>query len=132
MPRPKSLRPKYCLSKSDGRAFVTLNGKRKYLGDYGSQESRDAYDAALGEWIARGRALEGGTRTPGCTITGPTVSVLINAFWEHAQTYYRKPDGTPTSEVAIFRDVLRPLRRLYAATLAADLRQAQLRDCARK
>ena len=30
MPRPKSLKPAYCLHKPSGRAFVTLHGKRIY------------------------------------------------------------------------------------------------------
>jgi hypothetical protein len=55
MPRPKSLKPKYCLHKSSGRAFVVLDGQFVYLGQHGTQESRDAYDRVIGEWIARGR-----------------------------------------------------------------------------
>ena len=41
MPR-KSI-PKYCLHKGSGQAYVKLNGKRRYLGVYGSTESREAY-----------------------------------------------------------------------------------------
>ena len=55
MPRPKSLKPAFCCHKSSGRAFVKLDGKRIYLGRHGSQESKDAYDRAIGEWISRGR-----------------------------------------------------------------------------
>src|SRR5215204_7138286 len=36
MPRPKSLKPSYCRDKATNRAYVTLNGKRKYLGPPGS------------------------------------------------------------------------------------------------
>jgi hypothetical protein len=43
---------------------------------------------------------------------------LAAAFWRHAQTYYRKPDGTPTSEVKNFRYVLKPLNRLFGHTAA--------------
>jgi hypothetical protein len=58
MARPKKSKPDYCRDKSSDRPFVTLNGKRKYLGppgSYGSQASRDAYDRLIGEWIAAGR-----------------------------------------------------------------------------
>src|SRR5205807_1720622 len=48
------------------------------------------------------------------------INALILSFWQHAQAYYRKPDGTPTSEVANFQQVLRLLRRLYGTTAAAD------------
>jgi hypothetical protein len=42
----------YCLDKSSGRAFVTLNGRRTYLGKHGTPASRDEYDRVIGEWIA--------------------------------------------------------------------------------
>jgi hypothetical protein len=32
-----------------------INGQKKYLGDYGTQASRDEYDRLVGEWIAAGR-----------------------------------------------------------------------------
>ena len=39
MPRPRTLKPKYCLDKSSQRAFVILDGAKTYLGRYGTQES---------------------------------------------------------------------------------------------
>src|SRR5215203_2512915 len=108
MARPRSDKPAYCLDRDSGRAFVTLNGKRKYLGRHGTPESRDKYDVVIGEWKSRGRQSE--PTTPGDD-DGITVSVLIAAFWDHAQRYYRKPDGTPTSEVDNMRQALRPLRK---------------------
>jgi hypothetical protein len=114
MARPKSLKPSYCLDKSSGRAFVTLNG-RVYLGKHGTQASRDEYDRVIGEWITTGRS-----NAPAATASSPTVTVSIVAlaFWTHAQSYYRKPDGTPTSELDNVRLALKPLRRLYGATPA--------------
>jgi integrase len=117
MPRPKSLKPSYCLDKSSGRAFVTLNGKRTYLGVHGSQASRDEYDRVIGEWIAGGRgAIVATPQAP----SGVTVSVVVAAFWQHAQTYYRTEDGTPTQEVDNLRQALRPLRKLYGSTPATE------------
>jgi integrase len=116
MSRPKSLKPAYCLHKPSGRAYVTLDGKQVNLGQHDTQESRDRYDMLIAEWIKRGRtpvASEASEPT-----SGLTVSQLIAAFWEHCQTYYRLPDGTPTSEVENFRQALRPLRRLYGGTPA--------------
>jgi hypothetical protein len=100
MPRPRPLKPSYCFDKSSGRAFVTLNGTRKYLGPHGTQASRDEYDRAIGEWIAAGRQ---GPVARGEQHDGPTVSTVFAAFWSHAQGYYRHPDGTPTSEVENLR-----------------------------
>jgi hypothetical protein len=117
MARPRKLKPAYCHAKDTSRAFVTLNGKRKYVGEYGTQASRDEYDRVVGEWIAAGRAalpaIGENARDAGITVT-----VLIAGFWDHAQRYYRKPDGTPTSEVDNMRQALRPLRRLYGETSA--------------
>jgi len=44
----------------------------------------------------------------------------VARFWQHAQGYYRKPDGTMTCEVDNFRQALRPLRQLYGETAAKD------------
>jgi integrase len=41
------------------------------------------------------------------------VSILIDRFWTHCQTYYRADDGSPTSEVASFKQALRLLNRMY-------------------
>src|SRR5215208_3486592 len=98
MSRPKSLKPKYCHDKSTDRAFVILDGRKTYLGRYGSQDSKDRYDQLIGEWIASGRrtppaaAAEDADAAPAA---GMTVSEVVLRYWTHAQTYYRKPDGTP-------------------------------------
>jgi hypothetical protein len=49
--------PKLCHNKATGRAYVTLNGRRVYLGTWGSQEAGERYAAALAEWQANGRQL---------------------------------------------------------------------------
>ena len=49
-----------------------------------------------------------------------TVIELIAKFWQHAQQYYRRKDGTPTSEVENHRQALRPLRELYGRSRADD------------
>ena len=41
-------------------------------------------------------------------------------LWEHAQKYYRRPDGTQTGEVPSIRKALSPLRRLYGTSPAPD------------
>jgi hypothetical protein len=118
MARPKTLKPKYCLNKIDGRAFVTLSGKRKYLGNHGTQASRDEYDRVVGEWIATGRQGAAGRADQP---VGTTVSTVIAAFWTHAQTYYAaciRQDGKVTGELDNYRLALKPLRRLYGATPA--------------
>src|SRR4051794_15421990 len=112
MPRPRSLKPKYCLDKPSCRAFVMLSGNRVYLGRHGTQESRDEYDRLVGEWIAQGRPR---------TILdesddGPTVTQIIVAFWSAAKTMYLAPPHAegkrPSGELGNYFDALKPLRRL--------------------
>jgi integrase len=138
MPRPRSLKPKYCLHKPSGRAYVFLDGRRTYLGPHGSQESLDAYDRAIGEWIARGRrplargpAPQASGATTG-TPDGPTVRIVLHAFWTHAQARYAappdpKPDRRPAGELGNYRDAMRPLKRLYAALPAEQFTPPRLK-----
>ena len=97
--------------RSRDRAFVRLNGQRFYLGRYGSPESKEEYRRLIAEWEANGRRIL-------ATSADLTVVELIAHFWQHAQTYYRKLDGTPTSEIGSYRLALRPLKELYGRTPA--------------
>ena len=105
--------PKYRKHKATGQAVVTLDGKDIYLGRYGSRASKAEYDRLIAEWLANGRRL---------VHQAEAISVmeLIDRFWHHVEQHYRKPDGTPTSEVQWFRASLRPLRHLYGLTPARD------------
>ena len=51
MARPRSLKPAYCHDRASGRAYVTIDGRKKYLGKCDTQDSRDAYDRAIGESV---------------------------------------------------------------------------------
>ena len=100
--------PKYRRQRRRGRddlAFVELDGRRHYLGPYDSPESKEAYRKHVREWTAAGCA------PPVCE-HDITVVQLISRFWQHAESYYRKPDGTPTSTLQDYRAALKPLRRL--------------------
>ena len=48
------------------------------------------------------------------------VDEILAAFYEHARSYYRRPDSTLTSEFDNFRDATRPLERLYGRTPACE------------
>lgn len=134
MPRPRSLKPAYFNHKASGRAYVSLDGKPVYLGDHGTQASRDEYDRVIGEWIARGRATPATQRSDG-TPTGFSIPQLIAAFLKHAQACYPAREGGRAGELDNFNLALRPLRRLYGNTDAADfgpLKLEALRDHAIK
>ncbi len=47
MPRLLHQPPKYWLHKQSGQAAVTINGRRVYLGKYGSPKSHQRYEEAL-------------------------------------------------------------------------------------
>jgi integrase len=117
MPRNGSL-PSYRRHKQSGQAVVTLNdptGRRRdvLLGPYGSDESKAEYARVLAEWQARHRSL------PGPAPADITVNEVLLRFWAHVPEHYRRPDGTPTTEVENFRQSIRPLRELYGHTQAA-------------
>ncbi|HYE20314.1 MAG TPA: site-specific integrase [Tepidisphaeraceae bacterium] len=124
MPRPKSLKPSYCLHKSSGLAFVRLDGKTpRYVGKHGTQASRDEYDRVIGEWIASGRqtaAVPSPAGGPGLPSGKRSVAQLVHAFWKHAQTYYLDREGKPGPEADNYRQALRWLRKLYGETPAEE------------
>lgn len=63
------------------------------------------------------RIWEAHTKRPASTfVQSATVEDVCAAYCEHAKTYYRRQDGTPTSEVTSIPLSLRPLRDLYADT----------------
>ena len=47
--------PSYRHHKPTDQAFVELNGKRHYLGKFGTRPSRTEYRRMIAEWEARGR-----------------------------------------------------------------------------
>ncbi len=116
MPTRTLRTPSYRLHRPSGQAVVSLGGRDVYLGKHGTNESRDAYDRAVAEWLTGGRM----TVRAGGNVATPTdlsMNELILAYLRHAEVYYVK-NGVPTSEVANTKLALRPLRRLYGDTQA--------------
>ena len=125
MPRKKKPKspprtPKYRLHKESGRAFVELNGRRIYIGDYESPETIQKYYALIAEWEANARTLP----VPPEKIT---IAELLARFWEYAESYYKKPDGTQTSELHNYKSIIRLLREHYGHTSAAEFRPRALK-----
>ena len=50
----------------------------------------------------------------------PTVNEVLLAYLRHAEGYYRRPDGSPTHELAELNVTLRPVRELYGHTPVAE------------
>lgn len=105
--------PSYCRHRASGQAIVKLDGKAFYLGPYGSKVSRREYDRLVGEWVANGRRLPSNNGH-----TDHTVNELCSAYWTHAESHYRKPDGSHTSELGNLKYPIRNLKQLYGHTVA--------------
>jgi integrase len=119
MPRRNSI-PSYRLHKQSGQAVVTLpdrlgNRRDVLLGKYGTPESRLEYTRVLAEWETGGRQVSRSEPT-----TDLSLNELLVAYMQFAEGYYRHADGTPTSEADNIRLALRPLKRLYAHSSAAQ------------
>ncbi len=117
MSRPISI-PKLTHHKASGKAVVRLSGVDIYCGVYGSPEAKIAYDRAIAEWLARGRAQD--VRPTSAVSPGLSVNELLLAFVKHADQHYRRPDGTPTNEINEYRQTLRVVRDHYGLTPAAE------------
>ena len=112
--------PTYRLYKRTGQAIVTIDGKDHYLGKHDSAESKAAYDRLISEWLARGRTASPPSVTDEKATL--TVSKLIAAYHYYAATFYKdSPQERHRIQLA-----LRPLRRLYGRTPAADFRPLAL------
>ena len=119
--KSKAQAPAYRLHRASGQAVVTLNRKDTYLGPYLSEESRRRYDAAVAEWLARGRRP--------VEPEAPTLTVddLIERFLTHCEAYYIDRDGRPNAkELAHIKRALEPLHRLFGLTSAAEFGPCRL------
>jgi len=56
MPKLTQRVPKLCRHHK-GQAFVKLEGRQHWLGPYGSDHAREAYDRLIAEWLANDRQL---------------------------------------------------------------------------
>ncbi len=108
LPRP----PKYCRQRRKGRpnrAYVKIDGKRVYLGDYGTPESRRKYREAIAVMEESGKP-----ETAKPAPTEPTLSVLLAGYLEFAVKKY----GEKSIELWHLKAVAKLLHRTHGSTLA--------------
>lgn len=93
-------------------------GRRRdvLLGKHGTPESRAEYQRVLLEWEVNGRQLP----AEPCKHPDITINEQLAAYCDHAEQHYRKPDGSPTSEIPCLRAALKPVKELYGFSAAKD------------
>lgn len=122
--RKRGQPPAYLHHKATGQAYVNI-GKIVYLGPYGSSESRSKYRQIVDQWEKESQPLP---PKSGCTI-----AELIAAHAQHAKIYYRRSDGSLTSEVRSFTMSLAPLLgKDYRDMPASEFRPSHLKDIRKK
>jgi integrase len=129
VPRPRRI-PSYRYHKASNQAVVVLDGKSHYLGEWESASSWSEYDRLIAEWLANGRRETPAAEPP--PSASPTVAEILLAFWRHAHSHYRHPDGTPSEELGNLKAALRPVRQLYGLTPATAFGPLALRAVRRR
>lgn len=119
MPKNPTFRRLKRKGRADG-AVVELDGRRVYLGRFDDPASRQRYHTLLAEWIANGR------RAPIEAADDLTVCELCDRFLPYADGYYRRPDGSATTEPGSYRQAIAKLTTLYGREPAADFSPRKL------
>lgn len=116
--RTKGTPPAYRRHKGKGRGYVCVGGKQRILpGEFNSTESRRAYRELIARWAASGGELPEDTAKDSPPLT---VADLCADYLEHAESYYRRPDGTPTREPQNMANALTELLELWGSIPATE------------
>ncbi len=118
--------PAYRHYKPKDLGMVVIDRKPRYLGKFGSEESRERYHRLIAELLA---APVPGLTTPGPPQNdpGPSLNELMLAYWDrHVLSYYVK-NGRPTSEQDNVRQALRFAKRLYGHAPAKEFSPSTLK-----
>ena len=89
------------MGNNGGTAFVRINGKRIYLGKFGSAEAAQNYARCVAEWVINGTSPEQSAQTIG-TITVPKKRLRRIASAERLrgrQGLYTSKIGCPRNAV---------------------------------
>ncbi len=114
--------PGYCRHKATNQAYVRLNGRVIYLGEYGSEKSKERYNRLKAEWLVNRRSKMFLPRAQ--KNFGPTVADVCLAFLDHAEKYYSQ-----SNEAKQFELTVKPLSELYATLPASNFGPMQFRAC---
>jgi integrase len=121
MPRLTSKPPKYALHKRSGQACVFVNGREKYLGAYGSEESKQKYREFVAGWAGQQLPPD----PPKAAVVAPralTVAEALIQYKAHAERYYK------SRETDNLKEALRPLRAEFGELPLDQIGPLQLRQ----
>lgn len=113
--------PRLCKHKRSGRSYAKFNGNQVWFGPWDDPATHEEFARYKAEWMASGRQVERPSRE------AITVADLVARFLLHSETYYRKPDGTPTHEIVNVRYTAKPLLALYGSLPAGEFGVRQLK-----
>jgi integrase len=99
---PTAKRPTYTLHRPSGQGRCRIRGKSYYFGPFALPTSKAKYEKFIADWLAK--------QDPNA---GQTIDDLAILFFDHAEQYYKHPDGSPTGETRNLRDAMRPLLELF-------------------
>ncbi|MCH7838855.1 MAG: site-specific integrase, partial [Planctomycetes bacterium] len=127
MPKLKYQPPSYRRHTASGQAVVTIHGRDRYLGKFGSTESHEKYHQLIAQWVTTCKETErdsAGKRAPREDLR---ISELLVAYLEFADGYYRR-NGTPSGEVDNVKDAARPLATLYKDARVSEFGPTDLKS----
>ena len=110
MPRRKGP-PPYRFHKGSNQAFVLIEGRFRYLGLYGSEESKQKYEEIIRQAESDAAHLAAKADAERRVLAAADLSVIeiVGRYLDFASGYYRK-NGKPTSEYSNICAALRPVR----------------------
>ncbi len=111
-------KPAYQLHKATGQARVHLAGRDFYLGEHNSPQSRVRYDELITEWLVKQDTSR----------YSLTIDDLCLLFLRHANSYYRRRDGTPTGTIDNFKEALRYLVKMYGTNRVREFGPKKLKS----
>lgn len=111
--------PKYSLHKATGQALVRLDGRAHYLGQHGTDVSRQKYDQLIAGWLSGNRSAAPSQLT--------VARLCLKYVNEHARGYYVK-NGRNTSELVSIQMALRPLLKQFGKVKVVDFGPTKLKQ----
>lgn len=115
----KNRLPKICRRADRNLAFITLDGRRYYLGVYGSAAAQIEYGRIIAEYLQ-------GVPPETSSDSRRTVADVAAVFLARSKTYYVK-NGKSTGQHERYCAALAPVLKLYGTTPIDDFNVAKLR-----